>query len=243
MSKQTQWLFEALVAPAKTYFANPYTNLEFYSDPEVGENCRIQTSDCPSSGASTIIVSGYLTHAVKVPAGEQRKIKTIADSIRNIDSRSEQVKLYIVGHADKDPSGENYERDISRQRAEAVREALRLEINDETIWSKVKQQLRLFCARASNPIVSFKEPLARRARNRRVEIFLSGIIHCLKLDDVVDARIDIGVQKTLLRMCEGNLDVRLDAVSLVIAVKAGQLIGIYGDDLPKAELVKKLIQK
>jgi outer membrane protein OmpA-like peptidoglycan-associated protein len=51
--------------------------------------------------------------------------------------------------------------------------------------------------------------------------------------DVIDARIDVGAQKALIRM-KGNPATSGDAASMLAAVKSGQLAGIYGDDLRAA---------
>jgi hypothetical protein len=177
MNKQNQWLFEASSVPATTLYSHSIDQ-DYYSSSEAREDCRNPTSDCPSPKTPALTVSGYSTHEVTVPGAEKRKIQAIANRIKNAASRTAPINICIVGHADKDPKGEGYERDTSRQRAEAVREAVRREINDETIWSKVTKQLRLFCAGASKPIVSFNQPLNQRARNRRVEIFVPWTFLC-----------------------------------------------------------------
>jgi hypothetical protein len=49
--------------------------------------------------------------------------------------------------------------------------------------------------------------------------------------DVIDARIDVGAQRALLRMFKADVAARIDATGMLTAVKSGQLAGIFGDDL------------
>src|SRR5262245_34584491 len=59
--------------------------------------------------------------------------------------------------------------------------------------------------------------------------------------DIIDTRIDVGAQKAILRMRNGDLSARADAAAMLAAVKTGQLAGIFGDDLKaSADLALKL---
>lgn len=172
MNRQTQWLFEAPFASNLTQYTAPHTTPEYFSNSELTDGCRSRTSDCPPSGVAAETISGYITHDTKVPEGEKRKTRAIADRIvRNANQGSQSIKVCIVGHADKDPRGENFERNISSQRAvEAMNELTRV-ISNPSILSKVSW--KLICAGKDNPVVSFNKPLVQRQRNRRVEIFLN----------------------------------------------------------------------
>lgn len=172
MNRQTQWLFEAPFASNTTQYTTPYATPEYFSNSELTEGCQSQTSDCPPNGVASQTLSGYITHATKVPEGEKGKIRAVADNIvKNANQGSQSVRICIVGHADKDPRGENFERNISSQRAVEVMNELTNVINNPLILSKVNW--KLVCAGKDNPIVPFSKPLAQRLRNRRVEIFIA----------------------------------------------------------------------
>lgn len=165
MRTQTKWLFEAPLA------LEAFSYLEDNQNFELIENCRNRTSDCPPSGVKPIIISGYSTHNTKNPS-EKQGIKTAADIIvRSVNQGSQSIKVCIVGHADLDPRGEKFERDISRQRAVEAMTALTNAINNPSVVSKVNW--KLICAGKDNPVVGFNKPLAQRVRNRRVEIFVT----------------------------------------------------------------------
>ncbi|MGH9382809.1 MAG: S8 family serine peptidase, partial [Vicinamibacterales bacterium] len=51
---------------------------------------------------------------------------------------------------------------------------------------------------------------------------------------VIDERIDPDAQFSLIRMSKGPPDARTDAVGMLSAIKAGELAGIFGDNLKKA---------
>jgi len=172
MKRQSQWLFEAPFAPNVTQYNKSYTNPKYYGDSELTDDCLNRTSDCPPNGTPTDTISDYITHATKVSAREKIKIRRIADNIIGIANQgSQSIKVCIVGHADKDPRGENFERNISSQRAVQVMNELTSAINNASILSKVSW--KLVCAGKDNPVVPFNKPLAQRIRNRRVEIFLN----------------------------------------------------------------------
>lgn len=171
MRTQTEWLFEAPLALEAVSYGNPYTYLEDNQNSELIEDCRNQTSDCPPSRVKPIIISGYSTHNTNNPS-EKLGIKTAADIIvRSANEGSQSIKVCIVGHADKDPRGEKFERDISRQRAVEAKNALTSAISNPSVLSKINW--KLVCAGKDNPVVGFNKPLAQRVRNRRVEIFVA----------------------------------------------------------------------
>jgi acetylornithine deacetylase/succinyl-diaminopimelate desuccinylase-like protein len=53
----------------------------------------------------------------------------------------------------------------------------------------------------------------------------------LNPNEVINPRIDVGGQKSLLRMMKGDQGSRAAATGMLEAIKSGQLAGIYGDDL------------
>jgi hypothetical protein len=170
MNKQRQWLFESPFVSSTTYYTNSYANREYYSNLELADECRTRTSDCPPSGVPVETVSGYITHATKVPEGEKKKIKAVADSIvRSVSLGSPSIRVCIVGHADQD--WRENEIDISSQRAVEVMNELTRAISNPSILSKINW--KLVCAGKDNLLVPPNKPLAQRVRNRRVEIFVA----------------------------------------------------------------------
>lgn len=146
-----------------------------------GENTRRQAFVCPKP--TRVTVSGFSRYSNSVaflPAIEQTRVKNVASMIvRSFRPSCPPITaVRLVGHADFDPSRERRDRGlmlrISRARAFAIRQALEWLIDDRSIASRIRWDVR--GVGASQPVVWRAITEAGRRRNRRVDIWLNGEI-------------------------------------------------------------------
>ncbi len=145
---------------------------------------------CPRPAPQT--VSGferYSSDTTKLrPRTEQEKIRTSARLIvGSFQPNCEPIlSVGVIGHADRDPQrGPEFEKRISRERAQAVRTALEQAIGDPKIVGRINW--RVAGNGADLMLTPNPKTEQERARNRRVEIFfgpipLDGLIKGVTVD-------------------------------------------------------------
>jgi hypothetical protein len=131
---------------------------------------------CGSPSSHT--VSGFPRYQASVtllPRTEQQKMRRIAGLIlRSFRPGCKPLdRVQLVGHADRDVRrGQGFEKQVSVQRALAVQRSLINILRNTTIGSRIVWQPR--GVGASALVMPTPRTEAERARNRRVDILLSG---------------------------------------------------------------------
>jgi hypothetical protein len=189
---------------------------------------------CPSPANATISGFGrYGSSVAGLPATERTKLAAVARAIRASAAAGCKFlgSVRLVGHADRDlQRGPAFERKISGDRAEQVRQALIQAVADPAISGRIQWDVQ--AAGASQLVNPSPQTEAQRAQNRRVGITVAQSAG--PVPDVDDPRINVFARQALRRMLAGDASARSDAAGMVAAVKAGQLAGIYKEDDPAA---------